>query len=212
MYSNNKVIRLIIIDDHPLVHEGLQHILQQHADIEVLASCITATEALTFLQEQFADLILLDINLPDINGIDLCKTIKKLYPHIKILALSNHNERLMITKILQNGASGYILKNASSKELIQAIKDVMDDKLVMNDEVQKILATSNRSLSETPHITRRETEILKCIAAGLTTAQTAEKLFISPLTVETHRRNLMQKFEVNNAPELVHVATENKLI
>ncbi|SFP93543.1 response regulator [Parafilimonas terrae] len=210
MYS--KKIEIIILDDHPLVHEGIQHILQQHSEIEVLGSFINAEDALNFLKENSADLILLDINLPDINGIELCKTIKQLYHGIKIIALSNHNERLIIAKILQNGASGYVLKNASSKELIQAIKDAMDGKLILNDEVQKILATANNEIAEAPHITRREKEILQCIAQGLTTAQIAEKLFISPLTVETHRRNLMQKFEVNNAPALIHIAVELKMI
>lgn len=213
MYRNYEHISILIVDDHPIVLQGLQSLLLDRKGMEV-AGCFTTGQAtLDFLKDNTADLILLDVNLPDVHGIELCLEIKRLHPHIKVLVLSNHSERSVVTQMLQNGAIGYIMKNVSSKELLSAIQDAMQNKLVLNQEVQKILVqSSSYEFSEMPQLTRREKEILQRIAEGLTTAQIAEQLFISPLTVETHRRNLMQKLKVNNAPALIRLAIEHKLI
>lgn len=213
MYRNYEHISILIVDDHPIVLQGLQSLLLDRKDMEVVGCFTTGQETIEFLKDNTADLILLDVNLPDIHGIELCLEIKRLHPHIKVLVLSNHSERSVVTQMLQNGAIGYIMKNVSSKELISAIQDAMQNKLVLNQEVQKILVqSSSYEFSEMPQLTRREKEILQRIAEGLTTAQIAEQLFISPLTVETHRRNLMQKLKVNNAPALIRLAIEHKLI
>lgn len=206
-------ISVLLVDDHPIVLQGLQHLLQGREDIAIAGSFTTGTDALAFLKKNPVDIILQDVNLPDMHGIELCREIKKILPRVRILALSNHNERSIITQMLQSGASGYILKNASAEEVITAIQDARQDKLVLTQQVQKILVQASSSeFTEMPQLTRREKEILQRIASGFTTVQIADELFISPLTVETHRRNLMQKFKVNNAPSLIKLAAEYKLV
>lgn len=207
------IIKLAIVDDHPVVREGIKSLLQEHPEILVIGACANAAEAISFLESQQADVILLDINLPDISGIDLCKQLKTRYPELRILAISNYNERSLITQMLQNGATGYVLKNASAQELVTAVKTVASKRLYFAPEVEESLNdTSGPDFRELPKLTRREQEILKLIAEGLTTGIIADQLFISPLTVETHRRNLMQKFNANNAAALIRVASQYKLI
>lgn len=211
--SMNKPVGILIVDDHPVVLQGFRFLLQDVEEVEILACCTNAAESLSFLAANYADIVLLDINLPDKNGIELCAEIKKLSPSTRVIGISNNHERGIITRMLQSGASGYILKNASAEELLSCIHDALDGKLVLSQDVQSVLAQSHvKELAGVPRLTHREKEILKLIAAGLTTAEMADQLCISPLTVETHRRNLMQKFEVNNAPALIRMAGEHKLI
>jgi DNA-binding NarL/FixJ family response regulator len=206
-------IRILIVDDHPVVLEGMKALLQDNDMVEVKACCSNGKDALEFLLENRVDVVLLDINLPDISGIDLCKSIKQQYAHIHIVAISNYNERSMITKMLQNGATGYVLKNASAEEIMDAIRAVVKKTVYFSPEVQKSLfeAALDDPL-DLPKLTRREQEVLRCIAEGKTTAEIGDTLFISPHTVETHRRNLMQKFQVSNAAALIRVASQYQLI
>jgi DNA-binding NarL/FixJ family response regulator len=213
MYSKSTLISLLIIDDHPVVQEGLKSLLHDKPGIELSGSFTLGLEALAFLESNSVDVILLDISLPDINGIELCKRIKQLDKEVKILGLSNYSERSMIMQMLQNGANGYILKNASADELMQAIRQVLDNRIVLSQDVQKALASPvTKEFVNTPQLTRREKEILQLIADGLTTSEIASRLIISPLTVETHRKNLMQKFKVNNAAALIKAATDCALL
>jgi DNA-binding NarL/FixJ family response regulator len=206
-------IRILIVDDHPVVLEGMKALLQDNDMVDVKACCSNGKDALEFLRENRVDVVLLDINLPDISGIDLCKSIKQQYAHIHIVAISNYNERSMITKMLQNGATGYVLKNASAEEIMDAIRAVVKKTVYFSPEVQKSLfeAALDDPL-DLPKLTRREQEVLRCIAEGKTTAEIGDTLFISPHTVETHRRNLMQKFQVSNAAALIRVASQYQLI
>jgi len=213
MYTN-KTVSVIIIDDHPVVLEGFVSLLRNVEEVTISGCFTHAAEGLAFLSQHAVDILLLDINLPDRNGIELCGEIRKLYPATRIIIISNHSERQMITRLLQEGAAGYLLKNASAAELARSIRDALAGKLVLSQDVQAILASLPDQKPEAgiPRLTRREKEILKMIATGHTTAQIAAQLFISPFTVETHRRNLMQKFGVGNAPALIRVATELRLI
>lgn len=206
-------IKVIIVDDHPVVMEGLSSLLSGNESIEVAGCFTNGADAISFVEHNETDVALLDITLPDINGIDLCFAIKKIDAAIKIIAISNHNERSIILQMLQNGAGGYVLKNTSREVLVNSIMNALDGQLVLSPEVQAILAQPAPSdIKKIPNLTRREKEILKLIAEGLITSQMAEKLYISPLTVETHRRNLIQKFEVNNAAALISVAKDYGLI
>ncbi|GAA4805208.1 response regulator transcription factor [Olivibacter ginsenosidimutans] len=207
-------ISLLIVDDHPIVLEGMKALLVDHASVLVKACCIDGQSTLAFLKQDAVDVILLDINLPDISGIDLCKEIRSSYPDTHVIAISNYNERSMITKMLQNGASGYILKNAGADEIIEAITTVVyNGNTFFSPEVQKALVEAAlEDPLHLPKLTRREQEVLRCIAAGKTTAEIGDSLFISPHTVETHRRNLMQKFDVSNAAALIRIATQYELI
>lgn len=212
MKMNENIISVIIVDDHPVVIEGLRSLLQKNESLEIAGCFTTGKETLDFLTGHSADVILLDISLTDMNGADLCLKIKKRYPSTCVLAISNHNERSIITQMLQNGASGYLLKNSSSEELTRSIMDAIHGCLTLSNEVQSILAHGDMTFRQIPGLTRREKEILKMVAGGMTTSDIGEKLFISPLTVETHRRNLMQKFEVNNTASLIRIAMEQHLI
>ncbi|MDJ1469657.1 response regulator transcription factor [Xanthocytophaga flava] len=207
------VISVIIVDDHPIVVEGLRSLLQHKPEITILNSFINGKDVLPYLSEHPADVVLLDINLPDISGIELCRQIKQTYPQTKVLALSNHSEHSMIAQMLQSGASGYLLKNAPADELLKAIEEVTVKTVFLSSEVQKVLLDAYSNTQDTiPVLTRRELEILKWLADGHTTNAIADKLFISPLTVETHRRNLMQKFEVNNVAALIKKAVDCKIL
>jgi len=209
----NRNIQVIIVDDHPVVIQGFCYLLQNVEEVTVAGCFTNAADCLSFLKDQYADIVLLDINLPDMNGIDLCAEIKKVSASSRVIAISNNNERGIISRMLQSGASGYILKNASADELMYCIKDALLGRLVLSRDIQAVLAQPNmRELTGIPRLTRREKEILKLIATGHTTNDIAKQLYISPLTVETHRRNLMQKFEVSNAPALIHIAAEHKLV
>lgn len=210
--NKEKYISLIIVDDHPVVAEGLSSLLKDKEQLEVIGCFTSGAETRAFLKDNVVDVVLLDISLPDVHGAELCLEIKEKYPEICILAISNHNERSIITQMLQNGASGYILKNSSVMEIVRSIKDGINGKLSLSSEVQSILAKSGEPVQKIPRLTRREKEVLKLVAEGMTTVIIAEKLFISPLTVETHRRNLMQKFDVRNTAALIKSAIEQDLI
>lgn len=210
MMQNDK-INILIVDDHPVVIEGVKTLLKDVALVHVAGSCNDAASARKFLQENDVDILLLDINLPDTNGMDLCLELKKKNKDLKIIALSNYSERSMINKMIENGASGYLLKNAGSKELEDAIITVLDDKHYFSSEVtKKLLEPAGNSIL--PKLTRREKEILKLIAEGEPSSTIAEKLFISLLTVETHRRNIIQKFQAGNMFSVIKIAIENKII
>lgn len=213
MHMKKKLTKVILVDDHPVVMEGLKALLSNNEHLSVVGGFTTGKETLTFLKRNNVDVIFLDIALPDMNGLDLCRTLKEQYPDTLILAISNHDERSMISQMLQNGASGYLLKNSSSEELMQAIEQALRGELALTPEVKKVLI--HGAIEKTrniPRLTRREREIIKLVADGLTTANIAEKLFISPLTVETHRRNLMQKFEVANTAALIKTAVDAGLL
>lgn len=207
----DKIINLVLVDDHQMVLEGLRAILAGSKEVTIKGAFTNATDVLSFLEGNNAiDVIFLDINLPGMNGYELCKLIKKKYPAIKVLALSTHTERSGITRMIQNGASGYLSKSADDKELLAAIRTAYANGIYLGDEIQMELTSAGATAL--PKITRREKEILALIAEGKTTAQIAEALFLSHLTVETHRRNIMLKFEVNNSAALIKLAIDNGLI
>ena len=205
----DKIISVIIVDDHPLVLNGLQFILRNSKTINLKGCFVSALEALKFLSMETVHVVLMDINMPDMNGIDATIEIKKKYPQTHVVAISNLNEASVADRMLQSGASGYLLKNIAANELIQAIQDVDDDQQVVSKEMQFAMEDSQR---EIPVVTPREKEVLTLLAEGKTTPEIAEVLFISKLTVETHRRNLLQKFNVSNAASLIHKAAEMKFI
>lgn len=209
----NNNIKLAIVDDHPIVVQGIVSLLQNLSDINVVGSFHTGTELITFLKYNHLDMVLIDVMLPDINGIELCAEIKKISPKTIVIAISNHTERSIIMQIIQNGASGYVLKNASVEELKYCMENAMRGDIAFSKEVIAIIAKpSINDLKGRPKFTKREKQILQLIAQGKTTTLIAEELYLSPLTVETHRRNMMQKLDVKNAIELINIATEQLLI
>lgn len=208
-----KKTRILVVDDHPLIIQGITFLIKQFSRAELLGSFQTGNAVLEFLKTNEVDLVLLDVSLPDMNGMDLCLHIKAIQPKALILGISNHTERNIIMQMLQNGASGYLLKNASIDELKKAYCRITNGKTAFSDEVMRIIAQPSASdLKCRPKFTKREKQVLKLIAEGKTTTAIAETLFLSPLTVETHRRNMMQKLNVKNSIELINLAHEQLLI
>jgi DNA-binding NarL/FixJ family response regulator len=212
LHDQNK-ITLAIVDDHPIVIQGLKTLLADEKRIDIVGGFTNGAAIISFLKENPVDVILLDIMLPDINGVELCREIKAISPRTCVLALSNHTERSLIMQILQNGAGGYLLKNASVEELLSCINKALNGEVAFSKEVENIIMRpSLNALKGRPQLTKREKQILQLIAEGKTTNVMADELFISPFTVETHRRNLIQKFEVKNAAELIKIAIQLQLI
>lgn len=208
MYSKMK---LAIVDDHPMILEGLKSLFLQHTNYTIF-SFTKGAAIIDFIQENDIDIVLLDIVLSDGSGLDFCKTIKQKSPQTIVIAISNQAERSIIFRFLENGGNGYILKNADTEEIIKCIENSINGDLALSREVHEIMLKPAIKNFEIPRITKREQQILQAIAQGFTSAEIAEKLFISIVTVETHRRNLLQKFGAKNMIELVRIATENNLI
>lgn len=206
-------ISVAIVDDHPIVIEGLKMLLLNEADIAVTACFVDGNGILSFIQENEVDIILLDITLPDISGIELCRQIKTIAPAVIVLILSNHSERSIIMQTIQNGASGYLLKNASPAELTACIHEALNGNITFSKEIKEIISRPSRNaLQDIPQLTKRERQLLKLLAEGKTSTAIAEMLFLSPLTVNTHRRNLIAKFQVNNTVELIMEAAKYNLL
>ncbi len=206
------ITRLVIVDDHPLVRAGLQVLLAPLTHLAVVAACATAAEAYAAVATHQPDVVLLDINLPDQSGTEVCRQLMADYPALKILALTTLNEKSYVARVMQHGAAGYVLKNASPEELAEAIGRVLAGKKYFSDEVQELLLQTGPLPAALPALTRREHEVLRLIATGLTSPQIAERLFLSPLTVETHRRNLLTKLETPNTAALIRLAVEHGLV
>jgi DNA-binding NarL/FixJ family response regulator len=203
-------IKIFIADDHYMVVEGIRSMLLQENNIEWMGHAMTAASCMAFLHTQQPDVLLLDINLPDKSGIDLCKEIKDKYPDIFIVGLSSFNQQSYIQKMMFNGASGYVLKNATREEIIIAIETVINGDTFLSNEAS-ITMRENKD-AEIPVITRREKEVLQLIAEGLINKEIAEKLFISTTTVDTHRNSLLSKFDVKNTANLIRLAAQFHLI
>ncbi len=204
---------VFIVDDHPIVVEGLKSVIEKIEDIHVSGVAYNAVEAVELLKMRHTDVLLLDISLPDISGIDLCKKIRKEFPAIKILGISTFSERSYISRMIENGASGYLIKSASAEEIAEAIASVMQGRLYMSLNMEHLLRPiSVVAVDHLPELTKREKEVLQLIAEGMTNNQIAEKLFVSPSTVDTHRKNMITKLEVNNTAALIRFAVEHGLI
>jgi DNA-binding NarL/FixJ family response regulator len=206
------MIKVYIVEDHSVVVEGIRSLLQNEKEFDVIGYTDTGEACLDFFRTRTADVILMDINLPDMSGIDLCKTIKKMYPGIMVLALSTFNQSIYISKMMENGASGYLLKNSGRHEIIQALRDVSNGKTYLSFEAGQALKAFSSKNSDQPLLTKREREILGLITEGLTNTQIAGKLFISIDTVDSHRKNLYSKLNVKNTVMLMRYAIDNNLI
>lgn len=208
-------IRVLLVDDHPLVIEGLKGLLGTMPTTKVVATAGNGNDALALLKETEIDLAFLDINLPDINGMDLCKKIATKYPAIKCIAISTFGERSYVSRMIQNGATAYLLKSATKEEIQTAISKVMAGEFYISPDLNHQAITKEPSpMGErlVPVITRREKEVLLLIANGMTNPDIAEKLFISVTTVNSHRKSLLEKFEVNNTAMLIQLAGKMEML
>ncbi len=205
------MIKLFIIDDHQMIIEGIRTLLKDEVDIEWMGSAKLPDELMGFLKHKQPDILLMDINLPQKSGLDLCKEIKEKYPAINIIGLSTSNQASVIRKMQENGASGYLLKDASKREIITAIHEVNKGKQNVNFSVAEILKSKTPN-NELPALTRREKEILDLISEGLTNQEIANKLFLNITTIDSHRKNMLTKFNAKNTAALIKIAMINNLI
>lgn len=207
------MITVSITDDHPIVLNGLKNLISTQEGFELKGLFKNGKDTLKALNQNPPDVLLLDINLPDINGIELSRQLRDTYPDLLIIILSVHNEKAVIGSVLKNKVNGYLLKNSLGDEIIEAIYRVMDGETYLCKQSRQIYYhTENSGPEAVPVITRREKEVLGLIAEGYTTSQIAEELFISNHTVESHRKNLMEKFDSNNMTAVIKLATEFKLV
>ena len=211
-------IRILIADDHGVLRAGLRALLSAESELEVVDEASSGNEALTLAGELQPDLILLDISMPDLGGIEVTRRLKEMLPNVRVLILTVHEDESLLQEAIQAGASGYIVKRAVESELIDAIRAVWRGDLyihpAMTRALLKEMSPSRSSNNEAPveSLTPRETDVLRLIAQGYTNRQMADMLSISVRTVESHRSNLMGKLDLHSRVELVRYAKENHLI
>jgi DNA-binding NarL/FixJ family response regulator len=209
-------IRILIIDDHPLVSDGIKTMLKDLDNLAIVGTCKTAKEGLDFLSREKVDIILLDISLPDTDGLVLCEMLRQNSITSKIIGLTSTNEAGIITGLLQRGGNGYLLKNMEREELIEAIDVVLNNRIYIskaaNEKVLEQFQSLNSALENLPVLTRREKEILQLLSDGFKGPQIADKLFLSYYTIETHRKNLLKKFNANSLQMLLKIARDYKML
>lgn len=210
-------INILIADDHQMFIDGIKALLRKDKNIVFVGEAHNGLEAITFLEQNpTVDLLIADINMPHMDGVELTKIIKLKYPHIKVLVITMHDDRQVIGEIILAEAEGYILKNTGKTELIKAIHSLMEGSTHYSSEILRIMMSRIKKLEETKTelkpLTEREVEIIDLIVKELTTPQIAEKLFISPRTVDTHRKNIMQKTNSKTLVGLIKFAFRNQLI
>ncbi len=207
------MIRVAIADDHPLVLNGLQAMIDSHPDLQMAARAENGSKLIEEMHQHDVDVVLLDIDMPEMNGIETTAEIQKLFPKVRILILTIHDEKSFIQQLIQLGAHGYLLKNSSEEELLHAIRNVHEGRNPFSGKVtMKLIEPEMPPNDELKFLTEREVEVLSRIAAGKSNKEIGGELFISHRTVDTHRTNLMKKLDVHNIAGLIRIAYRNNLI
>lgn len=205
-------IRLILVDDHKIVLDGIKALLDDLDGFDCVATAENGQKAIDLLKVFDVDVVLMDIDMPIMNGIEATKHIKKDFSSVKVISLTQHSERGMVKQLLECGSDGYLLKNIAQDELAAAIRKVVAGERVFSEEVSMSLAgkaVEKNAQGVEVELTEREIEILTLIAEGFSSKQIGEKLFISPRTVDTHRTNLMNKLDIHNIAGLIRFALKN---
>ena len=212
-------LRIVLAEDHTILREGLRALLSADPDFEIIGEAQDGREAVRCVEKLEPDLLLMDLSMPRMSGMDAIREIKKRYPEIKIIALTVHKTEEYLLNTLQAGADGYVLKDATHDELVLAIRNVMGGKSYLSPGVsEKVIEgylegrESNRSMSPWERLSQREREVLKLIAEGYKNKEIAEDLCISLKTVEKHRANLMKKLDLHNAAALTVYAVQKGLV
>ena len=204
--------KVLIVEDHPIVRDSLINLIAaSDLDLECHQTS-SARDGLAWLNGNKAGIILLDINLPDLSGIEFCTVAKSRNPELKILAITSVEQRHVADQMLAAGANGFILKSSDTCEILEAIKQIMSGNTYISQSVSDLLKGKLPFCIDLPVLTRREAEVLKLIADGLTNQEIAEKLFISSWTVDSHRKNLLLKFDAKNTAILIKTAVTKGII
>lgn len=207
-----KKTSVFIVDDHHMLIQGLLAMLQDEPSITIAGYSTDAEGCRNYFKNRSADVILMDINLPGEGGIELCSYIRKNYPGVSVLALSTFNEGTFVNRMIENGAGGYLLKNAGRQEILEAIHAVCSGNRYFSFEAGKNYEAALKQQQHLPKLTRREKDIIRLIMDGLTNTDISKKLFISIDTVDTHRKNIYQKLQVKNTAMLIRFASENSIL
>ena len=211
--------RLLLVDDHAVVRSGLKMLLGAESDVEIVGEAGTAAEAIEMAASVSPDVILMDIGLPDLSGIDATREIKKRFPKVSVVALTIHEDEEYFFKMLEAGASGYVPKRAAPEELLTAIRAAASGEVYLYPSLAKLLVkdyltaeAGGRSNKALDGLTEREREVLTLLADGAGNQEIAEQLNISPKTVERHRENIMRKLNLHSRTELVRYAIRRGII
>jgi two-component system, NarL family, nitrate/nitrite response regulator NarL len=204
-------IKILVVDDHPMVLEGMRSMLLQINFVTINGTASNAFEAIEKMKAALPDIVITDINMPEISGIELTVKIKAEFPSVKVIAMSTFKERSYISQMIQSGASGYLIKSASKEEIEEAILSVYEGKLYLSLD-SNLSTDEKKDIGKVPVISSREKEVLVLIADGLTNPQIAAKLFLSMHTVDSHRKNLLTKFGINNTASLIKLAVKYNMV
>ena len=207
--NNSKLIKVAVVDDHKIVTDGLEKIISESGIARLTDKSYDAAGCWKMLEKAQPDVLLLDIGLPDDSGLNLCPKIKEKYPAINILILTNYTEYTVISHALNNGASGYILKNAIPEEIVEGIRIVASGKRFLSEDVDILLQKA--SVTQIV-LSRRERELLQLITQGYTSYEIADKMCLGYETIRSYRKNLHLKLDAHNTAELTKIAIEKKLI
>ncbi|MBU2646209.1 response regulator transcription factor [bacterium] len=205
-------IKIVIVDDHQIMREGLCSMLAQEPGFAVVGDASNGRDALELVEKTHPDVVIMDINMPDMNGTEATRRIVEKFPTIRVVALSMYSEKTFVTAMLKAGASGYLLKDCSKNEIVDAIKTVADNKSYLCPDITGIIIEDYvlHSASDTPsavtQLTNKEREVLQLIAEGHTSKEIALHLNIATKTVESHRLNIMSKLEIHSIAELTKFA------
>ncbi len=208
-------IKVLLVDDHQLFIDGIKSILNREDYVSIVGTALNGKAALDFLQNNLVDLVLTDMSMPQMTGIELTRKIRQRFPKVKVIVLSMNKRKSLIQDAMHSGASGYVLKDATKEELAEAVRTVISGEAFLSRGVGKILLSMNQELNpneDLASLTDRELEILKLIATELSNVEIAQRLDISRRTVETHRKNIMKKVGVKNSVGLARYAFSHGLM
>lgn len=209
------MIKLMLVDDHAVLRDGLRNILELEDDIRVVGEAVSGDEALEKVPKCEPDVILMDINMPQKNGVEVTGILKKKYPSIKVLVLTMHNHDEYFMAAIREGADGYLLKDAPSEQVVEAIRTVASGESVIHPSMTKKLLNFHQQQQEQPKenaLTEREMEVLQCLVEGMSNKEIADRLFISDKTVKIHVSKIFKKFNVKSRSQVVIYAVQNKLV
>lgn len=210
-------IRVLVVDDHAILRDGIRSLLDRQSDIQVVGEASNGQEALEKTLESQPDIVLMDIAMPEMDGMQATRLIHERFPAVRVLILTQHDNPEFIRPLIQGGASGYVLKKSGGKEVLNAIRQVYEQGAFLEPSVARQLMDQYQSSEETsdvsiPHLTEREMEILKLIVSGKSNKEIAQMLVISHKTVSVHRSNIMAKFDVHNSLELIRYVSRHRIL
>ena len=211
------MIRVLVVDDHAILRDGIRSILESQEDVIVVGEASDGAEALEFVSKLLPDIVLMDISMPNTNGLEATRLIKERFPQVKVLILTQHDNREYIAPALGAGASGYVLKRSGRREMLNALRQVHEQGVFLTNNItQEVLQDYSQNgrngKEDEHHLTERERQVLQLVVEGKSNKEIALMLGISPKTVSVHRTNIMSKLDVQNTVELIRYAASNPLV